>query len=1856
MAEYKDIDEMVLIDIKSPDDSILASRVQNQQGESIFDPISSSSDSDSLMSGSITPLSRRTSRNPQYKWETDQPTTRQLKPKQGKSFSHTGKIKQELSRHTRPITVSRNEHMPELQDCTYFGHEDRGPPFTSTFGRDDIHREQGGMPNPMDQGDGFSQSQNNYRRSTVKLAEYDGKCVTVDTFIRKADACAAMNHWSELEQLEHMKLSLTGDASQLLQDEGACRSVHDLKLALRVCFGNDEQSAIYKNQLYRIRREPNQTIQQYGMEVARLVRLAYPTWSTDSKREMAIDVFIRSLGNERIEMRLLEIMPQSLADSIRIAVSIEANMDFVMNKSNGKLNEHRKQAFDRKWNRYRVTENEGSEPQSHQLGIGGGTSYQKVRVSSGKGNPLNLSLPQKAYYNSSKNYQYRKDNTERPTVKKKNRAEGYKPVCWSCGIAGHMAYDCPNETDSEVTFKPRKQERTQQKVTKSPVCWNCGKEGHVIQNCKAVHMDEDGRKPMNLASFRDKQRARQEKEQNDRISEKQSKWKPHLETVKERTERLSLRRVNSNNTVTAEKQNRKYKTAIRAKIDGQRKLCVLDTGSGLNIMPARYVKGKHLDPPERSGVTLANGMVMPIVGSISLPVTVKGERLQTKFDVAPNVQDVILGIEWLQDNKCHWNFENNTVKIRKHVVPLKSERNSKLHVRKITAMQDIVVPSWSECVIPCNLSFGNPNEEMETNFATENKSLLPGLKPAKTLLPQHVNNLPVRVINVTPNDISVQEFDEIAAAYPVEIQETKAETVVDVDEMSKKFCDGMSPLVTPEEREQFCNLIKRYKHIFSHSIQDIGCTSLVEHHIRVNTHKPVCQPLRRQPTHLIPEINKQLDEMLEAKIIEPSQSSWASNLTVVKKKSADPNKPDYRVCVDFRQVNQVTEPEVCPLPRIDMCLEALSGSKFFSSLDMRSAYYHVSVHEDSRDYTSFRAPDNRLYRFCRLPFGLSNSPATFARCVNLALQGLNQSVALAYLDDILVHSVTKSAHLSRLQQVFERLQAADFRLKPDKCFFLKESLRFLGFVVDSRGVSTDPEKTQKIRDWDRPRNVTQVKQFIGLVSYYRRYVKDFATIAYPLHALTRKHAKFDWDENCEQAFQKLKQILVNAPVMALPRDEGKFILDCDASNFGIGAVLSQEQDGEEKVIAYASRSLSRAERNYTTTRKELLSIVHFVDYFRCYLLLKPFLIRSDHMALRFLMSLKEPNPQYARWIERLSEYKFEIAHRAGLKHQNADALSRIPSLLPVKNEPDYNNTMVTTNNVKSVVPINRENQGNSVTCDTGSQTDVTVTMYTEKSSTMEQEVNLSHNSNFHQSDANTDNYCRQILFSTQDNSLAGWSKQDIREALDRDMDLSKLKALLTNHPGRPPDEEILCLSRELRGYIDLWDQLLLKDGLIYRRWVDNNKPGLTRLQLVIPNSYRNDLLEHLHGGFTANHIGLRKTMAKVQLRAFWIGWKADVARFVRRCNVCARYANAKPFRKGPMQRTVTGNVMQRLSIDIVGPFVAGETGCKYMFTCMCTFSKFAWAFPIVRHDARTLADILVNKLFAQYGLADSITTDRGVEFESNIFSEICNLLQITKLSTTGYRPQANQVERFHRSLNALVAKAVQNHHTDWEQHIPRILCAYNSSQHDSTGYSPVFLMFGREFRSPVDILDPTDDPQETTYDDFVEFQRDKMRLAYEFVRQELGKSVERNKRYYDRQLKGQKTFQTGDWVFYFYPRKYRNQTPKWSSLWVGPYCILQRIGPVLYRICKSRRSKPFIVHVDKLKPCYGDHPESWSMDEPEPEDNLSVGDPADIGLTNAESLPSSSTDSTDSSDSEDLQDRPRLRRRDKLRRPFRYDY
>src|SRR6266516_7053 len=295
-----------------------------------------------------------------------------------------------------------------------------------------------------------------------------------------------------------------------------------------------------------------------------------------------------------------------------------------------------------------------------------------------------------------------------------------------------------------------------------------------------------------------------------------------------------------------------------------------------------------------------------------------------------------------------------------------------------------------------------------------------------------------------------------------------------------------------------------------------------------------------------------------------------------------------------------------------------------------------------------------------MPFGLCNAGATFQRLMDAVMMGLNHEICLVYLDDIILFSKTIDEHLERLKQMFERLRYANLKLKPSKCFLFQEEVTFLEHVVSAGSIATDPTKIEVVRDWPRSTCLKEVQSFVGLASYYRRFVKEFSTIAAPLHALAGKNVRFRWISECEEAFVELKRCLISSPILAMPADEGDFRLDTDASNDSIVAVLSQIQGGEERVIAYASRRLSRQEKNYCVTRRELLAIVHFTKQFRSYLLGRDFIIRIDHSALQWLRSMPEPIGQQARWVEKLEEFHYTVEHRPGRRHGNADAMSRRP--------------------------------------------------------------------------------------------------------------------------------------------------------------------------------------------------------------------------------------------------------------------------------------------------------------------------------------------------------------------------------------------------------------------------------------------------------------------------------------------------------------------------------------------------------------------------------------------------------------------
>ncbi|GBM65989.1 Transposon Ty3-G Gag-Pol polyprotein [Araneus ventricosus] len=396
--------------------------------------------------------------------------------------------------------------------------------------------------------------------------------------------------------------------------------------------------------------------------------------------------------------------------------------------------------------------------------------------------------------------------------------------------------------------------------------------------------------------------------------------------------------------------------------------------------------------------------------------------------------------------------------------------------------------------------------------------------------------------------------------------------------------------------------------------------------------------------------------MVDNGIIEESSGPWASPIVLVKKKDGST-----RFCVDYRKLNEITIKDSYPLPRIDDTLDALNGSQWFSTLDLKSGYWQVEIQPEDKEKTAFTTGQG-LWQFKVMPFGLCNAPATFERLMEdcTVLRGLTSEASLVYLDDIIIVGRTFQEHFNNIRKVFQRLQNANLKLSPRKCRFFRKEVSYLGHIISADGVKTDPEKTKAVVDWPRPETVHDLRSFLGLCTYYCRFVRNFSAIARPLHKLIEARSNFNWTEECEKSFNSLKQALITSPVLTYPRTDKEFILDTDASNEGIGAVLSQKIGNEECVIAYFSKSLGKPERNYCVTRKELLAIVKSIEHFHHYFYGRKFLLRTDHASLRRLLNFREPEGQIARWIQRLQEYDIEIQHRKGTSHGNADALSRRP--------------------------------------------------------------------------------------------------------------------------------------------------------------------------------------------------------------------------------------------------------------------------------------------------------------------------------------------------------------------------------------------------------------------------------------------------------------------------------------------------------------------------------------------------------------------------------------------------------------------
>ena len=419
-----------------------------------------------------------------------------------------------------------------------------------------------------------------------------------------------------------------------------------------------------------------------------------------------------------------------------------------------------------------------------------------------------------------------------------------------------------------------------------------------------------------------------------------------------------------------------------------------------------------------------------------------------------------------------------------------------------------------------------------------------------------------------------------SAQLPVHLQDVFARSSVHLD------CS---------QKEVLAKLLLDYHQVFARSTDDLGKTNLVQHTINTGNAIPVRQPARRQPLGKREAERAEIQNMLKRGIIEPSSSPWSSNVVLVTKKDGS-----VRFCVDYRVLNSLTKKDAYPLPRVDDCLDSLAGSKWYSTMDLNSGFWQVGLSPKSCERTAF-STSLGLFHFTVMPFGLVNSPSTFERLMETVSRGIQWVELLIYMDDILSMSKSFEEGIERLDRVFERLLAANLKLKPSKCIFFQKHAKFLGYVVSQCGISTDVEKTSVIQDWPPCKTAKQCRSFLGLASYYRRYCPGFAEIARPLHELCKKGAVFKWTPDCQTAFDNLKKLLTNPPVLGYPVPGQRFILDTDACQFSVGTVLSQVQNGNERVIAYMSKSINQHEQRYCTTRKELLAAITALKTFHSYL-------------------------------------------------------------------------------------------------------------------------------------------------------------------------------------------------------------------------------------------------------------------------------------------------------------------------------------------------------------------------------------------------------------------------------------------------------------------------------------------------------------------------------------------------------------------------------------------------------------------------------------------------------------------------------
>jgi transposase InsO family protein len=721
-------------------------------------------------------------------------------------------------------------------------------------------------------------------------------------------------------------------------------------------------------------------------------------------------------------------------------------------------------------------------------------------------------------------------------------------------------------------------------------------------------------------------------------------------------------------------------------------------------------------------------------------------------------------------------------------------------------------------------------------------------------------------------------------------------------------------------------------------------------------------------------------------------------------------------------------------------------------------------------------------------------------------------------------------------------------------------VEFLGKLVSEKGVSIAPGKMDVLKSWPRPSNAKELQSFLGFMNYHRNHIRNFASVAECLYKLAIEKS-FNWFDEHESAFRQLKEEAIRSPLLSHPTPDGTFILDVDASNKHIGGALYQKQNDELVPISFGSYTLLPAQRKYCTTRKELLSLVRFCRTYRHYLLGRPFLVRTDHNSLVWLTRFKHIEGQLARWLEELSQYNMTIEHRKGCEHTNADALSRMGD--PLRFCDCYNAGARLGDLPCGGCPycMRAHNQWSRFQDDVDDVVPLAI---------------MSVRSQTPGSDAVSPNW------------VDNYEPQQLRDLQTQDPDIGLVIIWLENKV-EPSRRELLLTSPSTRSLWSCRQYLLMENGILHYLWSEHPKLG-TMSCIVIPQALRQEILCGCHDSKTAGHLGIKKTLERVKGKYFWYGMTKDVELYVLGCKTCNKNKKGNITHRAGQRLYHAGFPMERVHLDIMGPFHVSSRGNRYILVMVDQFTKWVELAAIPEQSAQVTVQAFVDRFISTFGCPLEIHTDQGRNFESDLFQAFCKILEITKTRTTPYRPCSNgQCEVFNRVILQMIRSFISKGLKDWDACLPLIVMALHSMKNQATGFSANMMMLGRETIQPLDLVLGQLDLSSVETVDWVKDLMEKMSHVHQIAREKLGQTQLRQKRDYDLRLH-ERHFHLGDPVYLRDSSTKVGVSKKLRPPWAGPY-IVSEVEHPLYRIESGK--KAWRVHHDRLKLCRDDDLPLW---------------------------------------------------------------